>query len=92
MAQQNTDTPVTGARNRLLAPLRFAYGIYAVAVFLVFALCTLLATLFLPGVQRRRAAARVGARAFLWVAGMPLTVRCLDRLPDGQCEIGRAHV
>jgi 1-acyl-sn-glycerol-3-phosphate acyltransferase len=91
MPPQNIDTPVTGARNRLLAPLRFAYGIYAVAVFLVFALCTLLATLFLPGVQRRRAAARAGARAFLWVAGMPLTVRCLDRLPDGQCVVVSNH-
>jgi 1-acyl-sn-glycerol-3-phosphate acyltransferase len=91
MSQQNIDTPVTGARNPLLAPLRFAYGIYAVAVFLVFALCTLLATLFLPGVQRRRAAARAGARAFLWVAGMPLTVRCLERLPDGQCVVVSNH-
>ena len=91
MTQQNTDTTVTGARGLLLAPLRFAYGIYAIAVFLVMALCTLLATLFLPGVQRRRAAARAGARAFLWVAGMPLTVRCLDRLPDGQCVVVSNH-
>jgi 1-acyl-sn-glycerol-3-phosphate acyltransferase len=91
MTQQNSYTPVTGGRNPILALLRFAYGIYAVAVFLVFASCTLLATLFLPGVQRRRAAARAGARAFLWVAGMPLTVRCLDRLPDGQCVVVSNH-
>jgi 1-acyl-sn-glycerol-3-phosphate acyltransferase len=90
MTQQNT-TPATGARNLLLQPLLFAYGIYAVAVFLVLALCTLLATLSLPGVQRRRAAARAGARAFLWVAGMPLTVRYLDRLPEGQCVVVSNH-
>jgi 1-acyl-sn-glycerol-3-phosphate acyltransferase len=91
MTQQTTDTTVTGARGLLLPPLRFAYGIYAIAAFLVMALCTLMATLFLPGVQRRRAAARAGARAFLWVAGMPLTVRCLDRLPDGQCVVVSNH-
>ena len=62
MTQQNTDATVTGARGLLLAPLRFTYGIYAIAAFLVMALCTLLATLFLPGVQRRRAAARPRAQ------------------------------
>ena len=91
MTQQSTDTPVTDARSMLLAALRFVYGTYAIAVFLAMALCTLLATLFLPGVQRRRAAARAGARAFLWIAGMPLTVRFLDRLPDGQCVVVSNH-
>ena len=91
MTQQSTDTPMTGTRGMLLAPLRFAYGTYAITVFLAMALCTLLATLFLPGVQRRRAAARAGARAFLWIAGMPLTVRFLDRLPDGQCVVVSNH-
>src|SRR5258708_2996563 len=90
MTQQNIHT-ATNVRGALLAPLRFAYGIYAMAAFMVMALCTLLATLFLPGVQRRRAAARAGARAFLWVAGMPLTVRYLDRLPDGQCVVVSNH-
>jgi 1-acyl-sn-glycerol-3-phosphate acyltransferase len=91
MNEQNTATPVTGVRNVLLAPLRFAYGIYAIAAFLLLALCTLLATLFLPGVQRRRAAARAGARAFLWAAGMRLTVRCLERLPAGRCVVVSNH-
>jgi 1-acyl-sn-glycerol-3-phosphate acyltransferase len=91
MIEENTERAVNGARNVLLAPLRFAYGIYAIAAFLVCALCTLLATLLLPGVQRRRAAARTGARAFLWVAGMRLTVRCLDRLPAGQCVVVSNH-
>jgi 1-acyl-sn-glycerol-3-phosphate acyltransferase len=91
MVEQNTDKPVNSARNVLLAPLRFAYGLYAIGVFLVLALCTLLATLCLPGVQRRRAAARAGARAFLWAAGMRLTVRCLERLPAGQCVVVSNH-
>jgi 1-acyl-sn-glycerol-3-phosphate acyltransferase len=91
MTQQDTHTPVTDARGALLATLRVAYGIYAILAFLVLALCALLATLFLPGVHRRRGAARAFARAFLWVAGMPLTVRSLDRLPDGQCVVVSNH-
>src|SRR3954469_8780170 len=91
MIEQNTDKPVNSVRNALLAPLRFAYGLYAIGAFLVLALCTLLATLCLPGVQRRRAAARAGARAFLWAAGMRLTVRCLERLPAGQCVVVSNH-
>ena len=91
MSEQNPDKPVNGVRHVLLAPLRFAYGLYAIGAFLMLALCTLLATLCLPGVQRRRAAARAGARAFLWVAGMRLTVRYLERLPDGQCVVVSNH-
>lgn len=87
MTEPNTDPPVTGVR----AALRLAYGTYAIGAFLLFALCTLLATLFLPGVKRRRAAARAGARAFLWAAGMRLTVNCLDRLPAGQCVVVSNH-
>jgi 1-acyl-sn-glycerol-3-phosphate acyltransferase len=91
MSNENGDTSVTAVRRALLAPVRFVYGIYAIAVFLVMAICALLATLFLPGVHRRRAAARTAARAFLWVAGMPLTVRSLERLPQGQCVVVSNH-
>jgi 1-acyl-sn-glycerol-3-phosphate acyltransferase len=91
MLDENSRGPVNRVRNVLLRPLFFAYGIYAVTAFLLLALCTLLATLCLPGVQRRRWAARTGARAFLWVAGMRLTVRYLDRLPAGQCVVVSNH-
>jgi 1-acyl-sn-glycerol-3-phosphate acyltransferase len=91
MTPESSETQSTGARETLLAPLRLAYGVYAILVFLVMALCTLLATLLLPGVHRRRAAARAGARAFLWVAGMPLSVKSLERLPEGQCVVVSNH-
>jgi 1-acyl-sn-glycerol-3-phosphate acyltransferase len=91
MTQPDEDATETSVRTLLPTPLRIAYGIYAIAIFLLLALCTLLATLFLPGVRRRRAAARAGARAFLWVAGMPLTVKSLDRLPEGQCVVVSNH-
>ena len=92
MAKENTDTSAPPIRRLLIAPIRFAYGIYAVALFLVLASCAFLATLFLPRVQHRRAAARAGARAFLWLAGMPLTVKSLERLPQGQCVVVSNHV
>jgi 1-acyl-sn-glycerol-3-phosphate acyltransferase len=91
MTEENSETPVTRVPLVLLAPVRLAYGVYAIAVFLVMALCALLATLLLPGVQRHRAAARAAARAFLWTAGMPLTVRGLERLPDDQCVVVSNH-
>jgi 1-acyl-sn-glycerol-3-phosphate acyltransferase len=91
MPPTSSETQSTGGRNPLLAALFFAYGIYAIGVFLVMALCALLATLLLPGVRRRRAAARAAARAFLWVAGMPLSVRSLERLPEGQCVVVSNH-
>jgi 1-acyl-sn-glycerol-3-phosphate acyltransferase len=75
----------------LLRTVRFAYGIYALALFLALGLGALLATLLLPGVARRRAAARGVARAFLRLAGMPLTVKCLERLPAGQCVVVSNH-
>jgi len=92
MAEENTEMPAPAARRLLMAPLRTAYGIYAVALFLAMALCAFVATLFLPRVQHRRAAARAAARAFLWLAGMPLTVKSLGRLPDGQCVVVSNHV
>jgi 1-acyl-sn-glycerol-3-phosphate acyltransferase len=92
MPEQSSDSSVTPVRRPLIASLRIAYGIYAIGMFLMLAFCGFLATLVLPGVQRRRAAARATARAFLWAAGMPLTVKSLDRLPQGQCVVVSNHV
>lgn len=91
MYDRSTPTSVTRVRQLLLVPLRFIYGIYALAVFLVMALCALLATLLLPGVQLHRTSARLAARAFLWIAGMPLTVKGLRNLPEGQCVVVSNH-
>ncbi|HJS90310.1 MAG TPA: lysophospholipid acyltransferase family protein [Steroidobacteraceae bacterium] len=78
---------------RLLAvtPVRVAYTLYATLAFLTAGLAALGAVMMLPGVQRRRAAARASARAFLWLAGMPLTVRGLERLVPGQCVVVANH-
>ena len=67
------------------------YALYAAITFLILGLALLAATLILPSVDRRRGAARVVARAFLWLAGMPLRVRGLDRLTAGQCIVVANH-
>lgn len=67
------------------------YALYAGLTFLVMGLGALIAALLLPGVDRRRAAARAFARAFLWLAGMPLTVRGMERLPSDQCVVVANH-
>jgi 1-acyl-sn-glycerol-3-phosphate acyltransferase len=72
-------------------PFRLAYGIYAIAIFLVLGLCALLLVLAVPGVRRRRAIARAMSRMFFAIAGMPLTIKGLERLPKGQCVVVSNH-
>jgi len=75
----------------LLAPLRWLYGVYSIVLFLTLGLCTLLLLLAVPGMLRRRTVARGMARTFFTLAGMPLTVKGLDRLPQGQCVVVSNH-
>jgi 1-acyl-sn-glycerol-3-phosphate acyltransferase len=67
------------------------YGLYAAALFLVVGLVAILAMVALPGLKRRRWLARKAARAFLRLAGMPLTVEGLERLPAGHCILVANH-
>ena len=73
------------------APVRMGYALYATLAFLLTGLAAMIAALILPGVRRRRAAARASARAFLWLAGMPRSVRGLERLAPGQCVVVANH-
>jgi 1-acyl-sn-glycerol-3-phosphate acyltransferase len=74
-----------------LAPLRLVYGVYAIVLFLTLGLLTLFLLLAVPGVLRRRTVARAMARTFFALAGMPITVRGLDRIPAGQCVVVSNH-
>ena len=74
-----------------LAPLRLVYALWVALAFLGAGLTALLLLEVLPGAARRRAMARACARAFLWLAGMPLTVRHAERLPAGQCVVVCNH-
>jgi 1-acyl-sn-glycerol-3-phosphate acyltransferase len=72
-------------------PLRFAYGIYAAVLFLLVALVALVGVLLLPSLRARRGTARIAARSFFLLAGMPLKLRGLENLPEGQCVVVANH-
>jgi 1-acyl-sn-glycerol-3-phosphate acyltransferase len=72
-------------------PLRFVYGIYALALFLVVAITALLGVLLIPTLGARRGTARIAARSFFLLAGMPLRLRGTENLPAGQCVVVANH-
>jgi 1-acyl-sn-glycerol-3-phosphate acyltransferase len=73
------------------AIVKFLYGLYAVLLFVLVALGAVLVMVALPGLNRRRWLARKAARTFLRLAGMPLTVAGLERLPAGPCILVANH-
>ena len=74
---------------RLIAQI--LYGLYAAILFTCLSLLALLGMSVLPGLSRRRWLARGTARAFLHLAGMPLTVEGLECLPSGPCVLVANH-
>jgi len=66
------------------------YGVYAWIVFVVLALSAV-CTALLPGVRRRRLAAQSISRVLIKIAGIRLTVKSADRIPQGQCVIVANH-
>jgi|KBSMisStandDraft_5_1062788.scaffolds.fasta_scaffold50198_4 1-acyl-sn-glycerol-3-phosphate acyltransferase len=72
-------------------PLRFIYGVYALVLFLAVALTALLGVLLLPTLRLRRSTARAAAKAFFFGAGMPVRLRGLEHLPEGQCVVVANH-
>jgi 1-acyl-sn-glycerol-3-phosphate acyltransferase len=72
-------------------PLRLIYGIYAAVLFLAVSLTALLGVLLIPSLRLRRGTARVAARSFFLLAGMPLRVSGVEKLPAGQCVVVANH-
>jgi len=72
-------------------PLRFVYGVYAAVLFMAVALTALLAVLLIPTLHIRRGTARIAARTFFLLAGMPLKVRGSENLPESQCIVVANH-
>jgi len=72
-------------------PLRLVYGLYAALLFLAVALVALAGVLLLPTLATRRGTARVAARVFLFLSGMPLRIRGVANLPPGQCVVVANH-
>jgi 1-acyl-sn-glycerol-3-phosphate acyltransferase len=80
--------PVPSAPHRFIA--RLVYGIYTYCMFLTLGLLALVGML-LPGLTRRRAVARAMSRILLLFTGMPLAVRHIERIPEGQCVVVANH-
>ena len=72
-------------------PLRLIYGLYAVLLFLAVVLFALLAVILLPTLKVRRGAARIAARSYFFLAGMPLRLRGVENMPAGQCVVVANH-
>ena len=72
-------------------PLRLIYGVYAAALFLVVTLVSLALVLVMPTLRLRRGTARIAARTFFLLAGMPLRLRGLENLPQTQCVVVANH-
>jgi 1-acyl-sn-glycerol-3-phosphate acyltransferase len=72
-------------------PLRLVYGIYAILVFVAVCLVALLGVILIPTLRLRRATARVAARTFFALAGMPVKLTGRDKLPAGQCVVVANH-
>ncbi|HYL03867.1 MAG TPA: lysophospholipid acyltransferase family protein [Steroidobacteraceae bacterium] len=78
-------------RGALLGPARLAYALWALLAFLAVGVSAMVALAVLPGVARRRAAARACARAYLFLAATPLTLKFPERIPAGQCVVVCNH-
>jgi 1-acyl-sn-glycerol-3-phosphate acyltransferase len=71
--------------------LRRLWGVCYSLAWFVLALATLVAVVPTPGLDRRRALARAGARALFRLPGLSLEVRGLSYLPDTPCVVVANH-
>jgi 1-acyl-sn-glycerol-3-phosphate acyltransferase len=72
-------------------PLAVLWGCYCALCFTLLCLVALVPVLLAPTLAQRRAGARWAARAFFRLAGLPLSVRGLERLPPGACVVVANH-
>lgn len=79
------DDSVAGRSFRLL------FGAYVIVAFVVFGTLAIVAATLIPGLARRRTAVHRIAALFFAAAGLPLTVRGLERLPPGACVLVANH-
>ncbi|MBS0365403.1 MAG: 1-acyl-sn-glycerol-3-phosphate acyltransferase [Proteobacteria bacterium] len=83
--------PLRRATSLLLLPFTAVYALWVAAAFLATGLAALLMLIAVPGLARRRALARLLARGFLTVAGMPVRLESPEHLPGGQCVVVCNH-
>lgn len=64
---------------------------YCLVLFAILALTALTVNLFVPTLRARRWVAGTLSRAFFWLAGIPLRVEGLERLPKTPCVVVANH-
>jgi 1-acyl-sn-glycerol-3-phosphate acyltransferase len=71
--------------------LQRLYSVYCIVLFTALSLITLAVNLFLPGLKGRRRVAGAFSRWFFGIAGIPLRIEGLDRLPEAPCVVVANH-
>jgi len=71
--------------------LEILYGVFAVAMFLVFGLIAFIVVLAPMSISARRYVAHAVARGFFWCVGMPIRIKDAHHLPAGPCVIVANH-
>jgi 1-acyl-sn-glycerol-3-phosphate acyltransferase len=71
--------------------LQRLYSAYCIVVFMALSLITLTINLFLPSLKARRRVAGMSSRGFFGLAGIPLRIEGIDRLPDAPCVVVANH-
>jgi 1-acyl-sn-glycerol-3-phosphate acyltransferase len=67
------------------------YVAYCLVCFTLLGLTVLAVNMFLPNLRHRRVVAGSVGRAFLWVCGIPFSVKGLERLPKTPCVVVANH-
>jgi 1-acyl-sn-glycerol-3-phosphate acyltransferase len=67
------------------------FGLYAIFVFALCVLFSLLVAIFVPGLERRRRLVAGASRASFLVSGIRPEINGLENLPDGSCVVVANH-
>ncbi len=67
------------------------YAAYGIVLFTTLSLITLTVNLFVPSLKGRRRVAGAFSRGFFFIAGIPLKIEGLERLPDAPCVVVANH-
>ena len=71
--------------------LQRLFGIWAILAFSLCVLFALIATIFVPGLGRRRRAVAAAARWSFFLSGVRPEIRGLENLPDASCVVVANH-
>jgi 1-acyl-sn-glycerol-3-phosphate acyltransferase len=83
--------PVPQRDNSMKRLLHGLFGIWALLAFTLCVLLALIATIFVPGLDRRRGAVAAASRWSFLLSGIRPEIRGLDNLPETSCVVVANH-